>query len=325
MQQFAGKIAVVTGGGTGMGRELARQLSAEGCHVAMCDVSPEDMAESIALCLAAAPDGTRVTGHLADVSNEEQVVAFRDAVVAAHCEGQSTPHINLLFNNAGIGGGGSFVTDERAEWELTFNVCWGGVYLCSRAFVPLVVASDEGHIVNTSSVNGFWASIGPTRPHTSYAAAKFAVKGFTEALIADLRVNAPHVKASVVMPGHIGTSIVINSGRIHGRSPKDLTEEQLAQVRERMAASGIDVSGASDDDLRVGMQQMAEMFRDAAPTTAAQAATIILDGVREGRWRILVGDDAVGLDRLVREHPEEAYEPEFMDRVHREGIFGTMG
>ena len=80
-----------------------------------------------------------------------------------------------------------------------------------------------------------------------------------------------------------------------------------------------------DDDLRVGMQQMAEMFRDAAPTTAAQAATIILDGVREGRWRILVGADAVGLDRLVREHPEEAYEPEFMDCVRSQGIFGTMG
>ena len=84
-------------------------------------------------------------------------------------------------------------------------MCWGGVYNGSRAFMPLLVASDEGHIVNTSSVNGFWAALGPGTPHTAYSAAKFAVKGFTEALIIDLRLNAPHVHASVVMPGHIGT------------------------------------------------------------------------------------------------------------------------
>ena len=95
--------------------------------------------------------------------------------------------------------------------------------------------------------------------------AKFAVKGFTEALINDLRLNAPHVKASVVMPGHIGTSIVINSGKFLGREPKELTSEQLADVRRRLAQRGMDVSAPSDDDLRVGMQMQAEMFRDAAP------------------------------------------------------------
>ena len=99
-------------------------------------------------------------------------------------------------------------------------MCWGGVYYGTRAFLDLLVAADEGHIVNTSSVNGFWASIGPDRPHTAYSAAKFAVKGFTEALLTDLRVNAPHVKASVVMPGHIGTSIVQNSMR-HGVNELD--------------------------------------------------------------------------------------------------------
>jgi nucleotide-binding universal stress UspA family protein len=134
-------------------------------------------------------------------------------------------------------------------------------------------------------------------------------------------VHAPHVKASVVMPGHIGTSIVINSSKAHGRSPKELTEEQLTEVRLRLERQGVDVSGASDDDLRVGMQMQAETFRDAAPTTAAQAATIILDGVRQGRWRILVGDDAAVMDRMVREHPEDAYEPEFLDRLRAAGLF----
>ena len=111
--------------------------------------------------------------------------AFRDEVVAQH----ATDHINLLFNNAGIGGGASFVNGDRAEWDRTFGVGWGGVYNCSRAFVPLLVASDEGYLVNTSSVNGFWACLGPGIPHTAYSTAKFAVKGFTEALVTDFRVQ----------------------------------------------------------------------------------------------------------------------------------------
>ncbi|MDP2293514.1 MAG: SDR family NAD(P)-dependent oxidoreductase [Actinomycetota bacterium] len=317
MDDFSGRIAVITGGGTGMGRELARQLSAEGCHVAMCDVSAENMAETVALCEADAPAGTRVTTFVADVSQEAAMVAFGEAVRREH----STDHINLLFNNAGIGGGGSFVTDGRDEWETTFGVCWGGVYLGTRVFMPMLVASDAGHIVNTSSVNGFWASLGPNVPHTAYSAAKFAVKGFTEALITDLRQNAPHVKASVVMPGHIGTSIVINSGKFFGREPKEMSSEQLADVRTRLGQRGLDVSAASDDDLRVGMQMQAEMFRDAAPTTAAQAATIILDAVRAGTWRILVGDDAIELDKLVREMPEIAYDPEFLPFLQARGLF----
>jgi NAD(P)-dependent dehydrogenase (short-subunit alcohol dehydrogenase family) len=320
MELFDGRIAVVTGGGTGMGRELARQLSAEGCHVAMCDVSAENMAETTDLCLADAPSGTRVTSFVADVSSEAALQAFRDHVAAEH----QTDHLHLLFNNAGIGGGGSFVDDPRDEWETTFNVCWGGVYLGCRTFMPMLVAAPEAHIVNTSSVNGFWASLGPNIPHTAYSAAKFAVKGFTEALITDLRVNAPHVKASVVMPGHIGTSIVINSGKFFGRDPKELTPEQLDDVRQRLGRRGLDVSGASDDDLRVGMQMQAEMFRDAAPTTAAQAATVILDGVRAERWRILVGDDAVSLDELVREHPTQAYSDEFVPLLQARGLFGFI-
>ncbi|MBI4936028.1 MAG: SDR family NAD(P)-dependent oxidoreductase [Actinobacteria bacterium] len=317
MEHFEGRIAVITGGGTGMGRELARQLSAEGCHVAMCDVSAENMEETTALCLSDAPAGTRVTSFVADVSSEAQLLAFRDHVVTEH----QTDHIHLLFNNAGIGGGGSFVADGRDEWEATFNVCWGGVYLGCRTFLPLLLDAPEGHIVNTSSVNGFWASLGPTIPHTAYSAAKFAVKGFSEALITDLRVNAPHVKVSVVMPGHIGTSIVINSGKFFGREPKELTAEQLVDVRDRLAKRGMDVSGASDDDLRLGMQMQAEMFRDAAPTTAAQAATVILDGVRAERWRILVGDDAVSLDELVRELPHDAYSDAFLPHLRARGLF----
>jgi len=316
MQDFSGKIAVITGGGTGMGRELARQLVAEGCNVAMCDVSAEAMAETKRLCQSERlPQGLRVTTHLADVSDEAQVLRFRDEVA----EAQSTDRIHLLFNNAGIGGGGSLIADTREQWEKTFNVCWGGVYFATRAFLPLLRRASEGHIVNTSSVNGFWASVGPNVPHTAYCAAKFAVKGFTEALMTDLRLNAPHIKCSVVMPGHIGTSIMVNSRKILTGSASDrLTAAELARARARIAASGIDVARLSDDDVQKLVAERMRRFVDDAPTTAAAAAKIILDGVKAGRWRILVGKDAGRLDELVREDPEHAYERAFFDKLATE-------
>lgn len=314
MERFTGRIAVVTGGGSGMGRELVRQLAAEGCHVATCDVSADHLAETERLALADAPAGTRVSTFVADVSDEAAVQAFAASVATAH----ATDHIHLLFNNAGIGGGGSFVEDSREEWERTFGVCWGGVYLCTRAFLPMLLASPEGHLVNTSSVNGFWASLGPEVSHTAYSAAKFAVKGFTEALITDFRLNAPHLSASVVMPGHIGTSIMINSMKAFGRDPKEMTAEQLAEVRERFGRRGLDLTGASDEDLRQGLIMQGEAFRDMAPMTAGEAATVILDGVRAKQWRILVGTDAQHLDEMVRENPWDAYTPEFAMRW-REG------
>ncbi|MEM8769164.1 MAG: SDR family NAD(P)-dependent oxidoreductase [Pseudomonadota bacterium] len=321
MDQFEGRMAVVTGGGTGMGRELCLALAKAGAHVAMCDVSEENMAESKALCEEVAPDGVRISTHRCDVSKEEQVLAFRDGVVAEH----GVEHINLLFNNAGIGGGGDFVNGDRDEWERTFGVCWFGVYYCSRAFMPLLVASDEGYLVNTSSVNGFWASIGPMVPHTAYSAAKFAVKGFSEAMINNLRLTAPHVKVAVVMPGHIGTSIGLNTSQVLGKGTAlDMSSEEVAEIRERWVELGMPVGNLPDDDIRQAMHQRAIEFRDKAPTTAAQAADIILDGVKNDRWRILVGDDAHRMDQLVREAPEEAYEPIFLQKLADENHFGGL-
>jgi NAD(P)-dependent dehydrogenase (short-subunit alcohol dehydrogenase family) len=309
MKDFAGKIAVITGGGTGMGRELARQLVAEGCNVAMCDVSADAMAETKRLCeVERLPQGLRITAHIADVSIEDQLQRFRDELI----EQQATDKIHLLFNNAGIGGGGSLFTNTREQWERTFNICWGGVYLGVRTFLPLLQRADEGHIVNTSSVNGFWATVGLGVSHTAYSAAKFAVKGFTEALINDLRLNAPHIKCSVVMPGHIGTSIVSNSRKVQSGTDSDrLNDNEIAVIRARLAASGADASQMSDEDVQAGAAERARNFRDEAPTTAAAAAKIILDGVKAERWRILVGADAHRLDQRVRETPERAYDAEF--------------
>ena len=274
---FAGRVAVVTGAGTGMGRELVRQLTADGCDVAVCDVIGENLRQTAAMC---AEDGNtgQVLEVIADVSSEEQILAFRDAVA------EWRPHVNLLFNNAGIAGGGSIVNGDRAQWDKTFAVCWNGVYLNTRAFMPLLMQAPVGHVINTSSVNGFWASVGPNTAHSAYCSAKFAVKGFTEALITDFAINAPHLRASVVMPGHIGTSIVINSLKLNSST----------------ADSGlIDVEG------------MGELFRDNAPMTAAEAATIILNAVKNEQWRVLVGADAELLDAAVRARPNEAYQPNF--------------
>jgi NAD(P)-dependent dehydrogenase (short-subunit alcohol dehydrogenase family) len=309
MKDFAGKTAVITGGGTGMGRELARQLVAEGCNVAMCDVSADAMAETRRLCeVEKLLQGLRVTTHIADVSIEDQLKRFRDELA----EQQATDKIHLLFNNAGIGGGGSLFTNTREQWEKTFNICWGGVYIGVRTFLPMLLKADEGHIVNTSSVNGFWASVGPGVSHTAYSAAKFAVKGFTEALMTDLRLNAPHIKCSVVMPGHIGTSIVSNSRKIQGGTESEaLGADELLLARQRLQGMGMDTAVMSDDDIQKIAADRARSFRDEAPTTAAQAAKIILDGVKAERWRILVGDDAHKLDERVRQTPEQAYTPEF--------------
>lgn len=282
MRDFKGRIAVVTGGGSGIGRELVRQLAAEGCSVAMCDIAANTMDETWALCQAdGVPDGAIVTCHLVDVSDEDQVLRFRREVA----DQLATDMIHLLFNNAGIGGVCSMFTDSRAAWDKTFAVCWGGVYYMTRAFLPMLFKASEGHIANTSSVNGFWAMYDPATAHTAYSTAKFAVKGFTEALITDLRVNAPHIKCSLVMPGHIGTNIVANS---------------------RAALCGLDSQNRAD------IEALAAKYRDSAPMSAAQAASVILDAVRAERWRVLVGKDAELADELVRREPERAYEPDFL-------------
>jgi NAD(P)-dependent dehydrogenase (short-subunit alcohol dehydrogenase family) len=310
MKDFAGKIAVITGGGTGMGRELARQLVAEGCNVAMCDVSESAMAETKRLCeVEKLPQGLRITTHVADVSDEDQLLRFRDEIT----EQQATDKIHLLFNNAGIGGGGSLFTNTREQWEKTFGICWGGVYLGVRTFLPMLMKADEGHIVNTSSVNGFWASVGMLRSHTAYSAAKFAVKGFTEALIGDLRLNAPHIKCSVVMPGHIGTSIMSNSRKIQSGTDSDrLNDDEVALARVRLGMAGMaDAAKMSDEEVQAYAAELARSFREEAPTSAAEAAKIILDGVKAERWRILVGTDAERLDERVRQTPEQAYDLEF--------------
>jgi NAD(P)-dependent dehydrogenase (short-subunit alcohol dehydrogenase family) len=309
VDSFGGKLAVVTGGGSGMGRELVRQLAAQGCSVAACDRNADSVEQAAATARAGAPSGVRVTSHACDVSDEAQVLRFRDEVLAEH----DSDHVDVVFNNAGTGGGESFVKSKREVWEQVFATDWWGVYYCTRAFLPLLIASGDGVLVNTSSVNGLWAALGPGMPNNAYATAKFAVRGFSEALIEDLRINAPQVRVAVVMPGHVGTDIIANSMRARGLpEPAQMTDAQIEELipsdaRDGLTEAGLLAKDAPADDLRELLVRMNADFRDKAPVSAAAAATIILDGVRSGSWRILVGEDARKIDELVRATPEDAY------------------
>ncbi|KAI9005583.1 short chain dehydrogenase [Hyaloraphidium curvatum] len=276
---FSGKLAVVTGGASGMGRSLVLALARDGCSVATCDLDPAAAEATAKAAMEVAPNGVLVTGHGCDVAKESDWQRFRDEVVSKH----RASKVDLIFNNAGVAAGWSFFTDKtsREQWERTFAVNWYGVYYGCRTFLPLVVASPAGRIINTASINAIYHSHGhDIFPHTSYSAAKAAVKAFTEALIVDFRINAPHVKAAIVMPGHVGTRIVENTAKAYGNRVSKKTMEDFEK------------SGLTPD----------------------QAAAIILNGVRRGDWRILVGEDAEWLDAEVRRTPLEMYDQSFYDR-----------
>ncbi len=317
---FAGLIAVVTGGGSGMGRELTIQLAAAGADVAICDVDPENMDATLELAAASAAPGVRLTAAAANVAERQAMDAFATHVATEF----ETGSINLLFNNAGVSGGQSIVTEDEGHWDNTFAVTWGGVLNGTRAFLPMLLSASRSQVVNTSSVNGMWACLGPHGTHVAYSTAKHAVKGFTEALIVDFRMNAPHVTAAVVMPGHIGTGIMRHSFEFRGEDPKHVSDELIATTRETYAKRGVDLSAASDEDIRNFVAIQVDEFEHAAPTSAAEAATIILDGVKAGEWRILVGNDAHALDAALRANPGAAYTQAFTDELTALGHFGGL-
>jgi len=309
VDSFTGKLAVVTGGGSGMGRELVRQLAAQGCSVAACDINPDSVAVTAATAWAAAPPGVQVTSHVCDVSDEAQVLRFGDELLEQH----ASDHVDLVFSNAGVFGGASFVKDPRQEWERTFAINWWGVYFCARTFLPLLIASGDGVLVNTCSVAGFWATAGPGAPPiTAYSTSEFAIKGFSEALVEDLRANAPQVRVVVVMPGLVSTDIGTNSRRALGLPEwEQLSDAELMEMipdagRAVLVATGLLADDFSADDLRRAIPRLKDAFQDKG-FTAARAATIILDGVLSGAWRILVGDEAKMLDEQVRANPEAPF------------------
>jgi NAD(P)-dependent dehydrogenase (short-subunit alcohol dehydrogenase family) len=147
VDSFTGKLAVATGGGSGIGRELVRQLAAQGCSVAACDLNPDSVTVTAATAWAAAPPGVRVTSHVCDVSDEAQVLRFRDEILEQH----ASDHVDLVFSNAGIFAGASFVKDSRQEWERTFAINWRGRPTPTSDAMVLRCAGQSGACIRSST------------------------------------------------------------------------------------------------------------------------------------------------------------------------------
>lgn len=210
--------------------------------------------------------GARVTAHVCDVADRPAVGRLAREVSEAH----TTDTVHLLFNNAGAMGGMSFVESPPEEWERTFAVSWDGTYNCTREFLPMLLAADQGAVVNTASVNALWASLGSGVPLTAYSAAKFAVRGFTESLVVDFKKNAPHLRAVLVIPGH---------------------------VRTGMPAPP-----------RTWRRSFDSLFAGYEPVSSTDAAETIIDAVGSGEWRVVIGEDAAAVDQRVRSDPWTVYE-----------------
>ena len=246
--RLAGRTAVVTGAASGIGRGTALALAKRGCNLALADLNEDGLAETAAL---AEPFGVTISRHRLDVADRAAVAAFPDIVLAEH------GRVDLLFNNAGVAIGGTFeqVAEEDFDWLMEIN--FRAVVRMTRAFVPLLRASDHARIVNVSSLFGLIAPPG----QTAYCASKFAVRAFSESLRRELEAEGAKIGVTVVHPGGVNTSIARNA-----RPPR----------------------GINDPDLEVQKDRFQKFLR----MPPERAGEIIVTGVEKERPRVLVGGDA---------------------------------
>lgn len=253
MTEYTNKIAVVTGAGSGIGRSLATQLAQRGAHVALCDLDEAGLVETARLC---GLSGNRVHTSVVNVAERDAVHAFAESVTAEFGT------VNYVFNNAGVAFTGTIERSDYADLERLIDVDFWGVVNCTKAFLPELIASGDGHVVNISSVLGIVAM--PTQG--AYNAAKFAVRGFTEALAQEMVLEQHPVSVTCVHPGGIKTDIMRNSSSVVGGRT-----DEIVKLFEQMAFTGSD-----------------------------GAANTILDGARAGKRKVLVGPDARFIDVLAR-------------------------
>ena len=256
MRELRGRVAVVTGAASGIGRALAFELAREGAVLALSDVDEAGLAETH---VRAAAIGERVTSERVDVADRAAVHAHAERVVAEH------GRVNLVINNAGVGLAASISEMSYSDLEWLFGINFWGVVHGTKAFLPHLVQSGEGHIVNVSSVFGLIAMPG----QGAYNAAKFAVRGFTECLRMELELEGAPVSATCVHPGGIKTNIA-RKARFVARAGSPSREE------------------------------MDEFFDRMARTMPEAAARAILRGVRRNARRVLIGADAYAIAALQR-------------------------
>ncbi len=262
MQQLDDKVAAVTGAGSGIGRALALELAGRGCRLALSDVDVAGLAETERLLEGRA---RALTTSTVDVADEAAVLAWADRVVADH------GRANLVFNNAGVALSGTVAALSTDDYRWIMGINFWGVVHGTKAFLPHLEASGEGHVVNISSVFGLTA-----QPLMSgYNASKYAVRGFTESLRQDLELTDSCVSATCVHPGGIKTNIA-RAARTDASTANALGKPSDAATRE---------------------------FEKSFITSAARAAEVIVEGVRKDRRRVLIGPDARALDVLGRVAP----------------------
>jgi short-subunit dehydrogenase len=267
MTAIRGAAAALTGAASGIGRALALELAARGCDLALADRDEAGLA-AVAAEIARA-HSQKVTVHRVDVGEPPQIAEFAQAAVAAH------PGLNIVINNAGVALMGQFHEIDQAEMDWLMNINFWGVVHGTRAFLPHLASRYEAHIVNLSSIFGIIAPPG----QSAYAAAKFAVRGFSESLRHELQLAGSPVRLSVVHPGGIATNIARNS------------------------RSG---AGVTDNARRV---QSIERFEALAKTTPQAAALRIIAGIEKNQPRILIGNDARFMDLLQRLRPATYWAP----------------
>ena len=254
MQGFAGKVAVVTGAGSGIGQALAIELARAGAKVAISDVDTEGLAQTEERLKAM---GAPVKADRLDVTEREAFLAYADEVA------EHFGKVNQIYNNAGVAFTGDVEVSQFKDIERVIDVDFWGVVNGTKAFLPHLIASGDGHVINISSVFGLFSVPG----QAAYNSAKFAVRGFTEALRQEMILARHPVAVTTVHPGGIKTAI----------------------ARNAIAAEGLD------------RDELAKLFdKRLAKTSPQRAAQIILDAVRKKKARVLVGTDAKVLDLMVR-------------------------
>jgi butyryl-CoA dehydrogenase len=258
VKNFAGRVAAITGAGSGIGRALAHELAHRGAHLAVSDIDEVALAETVARCEGV---GVKVTSQRVDVADRQAVYAWADHVVADH--GQ----VNLVFNNAGVALGATIeaMSYEDFEWLMSINF-WGVVY-GTKAFLPHLKTTGDGHVINVSSVFGLIS----VPSQSAYNAAKFGVRGFTDALRMELDIENCGVSCTTIHPGGIKTNIARNA---------------------RMDASVASLAGDVDRARRD--------FDKVAMTSPTKAARQILAAVQKNQRRALIGPDAKLIDLISR-------------------------
>jgi short-subunit dehydrogenase len=266
MTAIPGAAVAVTGAASGIGRALAIELAARGADLALADrdeAGLQSAAAEIATSSTRTGATRKVSLHRLDIGDSEAVTAFAREAIATH------PALNIVINNAGVALLGQFHEIDQAQMEWLFNINFWGAVHATRAFLPHLASQPASHIVNLSSIFGIVAPPG----QTAYSAAKFAVRGFSEALRHELQMAKSPIRLSVVHPGGIKTNIVRNS----------------------RAGSGV-----TDNERRV---QSIERFDAIAQTSAKDAALRIIKGIEKNEPRILIGSDARFMDLLQRFRP----------------------